>query len=367
MKRQSLKENINPWETWSNRINELAKKHPLRILFWQTTLNCDSSCKYCSSPKESWEHDKELTTDEIISALNKIKEKFDIKEIIQLSFTGGEPLLRKDITIVAQQAKKLGFKNIAIQTNGRLAIKRSEIVEKLINIGVHIWGVNLDGPKSVHNSLRSTGEWFDDAYRFAQKICNDKRINSTITTLVSKKNLKVINDTYKMIYNLRPHTWRIAHFDPIGRGLKNRKEYYLEKSDMKYLLSFLKKVRIENIAKSVFLNVEFACGGWLGKEWEGIVRPYIFHCVSGIDTMTILYDGSITGCPVVSRKFIQGNIRTDNIHEIWENKFEIFRNFNLRAKGKCLKCSDWLFCHGGPMHGFEQGGNKDQSLFCLKV
>ncbi len=342
------------WEAWGKRFEDLAASHPLRLLFWQTTLACDSCCEFCSSPKEWWKPELELSTEEICSTLESIAKDFDTSSIAQLGFSGGEPLLRKDLPVVARHAKKLGFPNLAIQTNGHIASKRPELVEELIDAGVTIWGLNIDGPESAHNSLREKGSWFAHAFEFAGKICRDERLTTTISTLVCRENLPYIDQTNELVRELGPDLWRIAHFDPIGRGAEIADKYLLSPQDLHILLELVAKVRSQQQMENSEFDVELACGGWLGKEWEGIVRPYLFHCVSGLDTMTILYDGGITGCPVVSRKLIQGNIREDGVKDVWENRFSFFRNAKQRAPEQCLACSDWSCCHGGCLHNYER-------------
>lgn len=342
------------WEAWGKRFEDLAERHPLRVLFWQTTLACDSCCEYCSSPKEWWKPEEELSTDEICSTLGSIAHDFDVKDIAQLSFSGGEPLLRQDLPTITRHAKKLGFPTLAIQTNGHLASQRPDLVEELIDAGVTVWGINIDGPEPVHNSLRKKGSWFDDAFAFAQQLCRDERLTTTISTLVCQENLGVVRQVYDLVRKLEPDLWRIAHFEPIGRGAKAANDYLLSPQDLQKLLEFLASVRAQHQVEPKTFEVEIGCGGWLGREWEGVVRPYIFHCVSGLDTMTILYDGGITGCPVVSRNLIQGNVREDSVKDVWENRFSLFRDAKQRASEHCLTCSDWACCHGGCLHNHER-------------
>jgi radical SAM protein with 4Fe4S-binding SPASM domain len=98
------------------------------------------------------------------------------------------------------------------------------------------------------------------------------------------------------------------------------------------------------------MMVELGCGGWFGKDLEGTFRPFIFHCIAGINNLGILYDGKIASCSNISRDFIEGDARTDNIKEIWDNGFVRFRDREWKRVGKCADCKEWDFCHGGPMH-----------------
>lgn len=36
--------------------------------------------------------------------------------------------------------------------------------------------------------------------------------------------------------------------------------------------------------------------------------------------------------------------------DVWENRFNKFRNFEWKRNGDCEDCSEWPYCHGGPMH-----------------
>ena len=342
------------WDAWGKRFEDLARHHPLRVLFWQTTLACDSCCEYCSSPQEWWKPEAELSTEEICGALESIACDFDLDGIAQLSLSGGEPLLRPDLPAVARHAKDLGFSTIAIQTNGHLASRRPDLVEELIDAGVTVWGVNIDGPKSLHDKLRRTGSWFDSAIDFARRLCQDDRLTTTISTLACRRNVDSLLETYTLVQELKPDLWRIAHFDPIGRGAEVAGTYLLSSHDLRKLLEFVATKRAQHQTEPTAFDVEIGCGGWLGREWEGVVRPYLFHCVSGLDTMTILYDGGITGCPVVSRRLIQGNVRDDNVRDVWENRFTFFRDAKQRASPNCRTCSDWAYCHGGCVHNYER-------------
>ena len=272
--------------------------------------------------------------------------------------------MRKDLAAVVSRATELGYPRVAIQTNGRIATKLPTRVEELIAAGAKIWGVNIDGPLEVHDAMRQRGHWYEEALSFADRICNDSRLTTTITTLVSKKNYQFLPEVHETVLELNPDIWRIALFDPIGRGAESSSEYTLAPDELRQVVEYIAEVRAFHESES--FETEIACGGWLGREWEGIVRPFVFHCVSGLDTMTILYDGGITGCPVVSRKLIQGNVRDDRVHKIWNERFQYFRNASQRAPKKCLSCSDWRCCHGGCMHNFERLEQGWETPFCLR-
>ena len=46
--------------------------------------------------------------------------------------------------------------------------------------------------------------------------------------------------------------------------------------------------------------------GYWGPNWECRVRDGFHYCASGVGIGTILHDGAVTGCPSVSRRFVEG-------------------------------------------------------------
>ncbi len=99
------------------------------------TKRCNLNCSYCGAKKEN---DRELTPEEI----EKIVRAFAFHGITKVRLTGGEPLVRRDITVIAERISKIeGIKKIAVTTNGILL---SSYAEKLKNAGVTAVNISLD-------------------------------------------------------------------------------------------------------------------------------------------------------------------------------------------------------------------------------
>lgn len=76
----------------------------------------------------------------------------------------------------------------------------------------------------------------------------------------------------------------------------------------------------------------------------------------------LLIDGSISACPNIDRSFVQGNIYTDNFYEVWQNRFQPFRNREWTRKGQCATCSAYNDCQGNGFHNWH--GDKSNVLVC---
>lgn len=149
-------------------------------------------------------------------------------------------------------------------------------------------------------------------------------------------------------------SWRLGTMDPIGRANEN-KDLLLDGKEIKQLLEFIK---VKNKNKEIELT--YGCTGYLGLDYEKEVRKYYFYCRTGINIASILYNGDLFVCPNVPRKkeLIQGNIRTDNFKDVWDNKYERFRSKNRTKCATCEHCKNWEYCLGGSFHTWDFKDNK---------
>ena len=352
MKPESL--NIDDcFEIWKGKINKLIEEHPLQIISWEATRRCNLHCKHCGSPAEDVNLGNELSTDQVISIFNKIAEEFDLSQFRHINITGGEPFVRNDLVDILKELFKSPFyRNIDIQTNGIYIAENPEILKILKEFGVTGIGVSIDGLEDKHNAFRDTQTGFKKAV-YAAKKAVDEGLIVTVSVVVHSKNINELEELYHFVRSqIKPRVFRLMFIDPIGRaGFDN--QYLLSKDQQMSVIRFLQEKYTEECDQyhnQITMIVELGCGGWFGKELEGTFRPFVFHCIAGINNLGILYDGKIASCSNISRDFIEGDALKDNIKEIWNTRYEKFRNREWLKNGKCKTCDDWDYCHGGPMH-----------------
>ena len=78
--------------------------NPLWLLA-ELTYRCPLQCLYCSNPTDYAKYQNELTTEEWIRVLQEGR----AMGATQLGFSGGEPLVRKDLVDLAREARQLGY------------------------------------------------------------------------------------------------------------------------------------------------------------------------------------------------------------------------------------------------------------------
>ena len=121
-------------------------------------------------------------------------------------------------------------------------------------------------------------------------------------------------------------------------------ELQLSDEQFREVMDFIVAVRKE---KSIRLS--FSCEGFLG-DYELEVRDHPYCCQAGVNVASILADGSISGCLSIRSRYHQGNIYKDKFTDVWENKFQPYRDREWMHTGPCADCNMWDFCQGNGMH-----------------
>ena len=336
---------------------KLYEKPILKDLFLEVTLKCNARCEHCGSSCGDTILKDEISAKSLKKTLKDISEKYNANEIL-LNITGGEPLVRKDLFDIMKYASSLGFR-WGMTTNGMLI--NDEIINKMIETNMETISISLDGLKKTHESFRKVPNSFDKIINNIKKLQQIPSIKIVqVTTVANKKNIRELEDIYKLMKELKIVSWRVINVDPIGRA-KNNNDILLNKDDYKYLFNFIKEKRKENLMK-----VEYGCSHYLGIDLEKEIRDTYFLCTAGLYVASILSNGDIFICPDVERRkeFIQGNIKTDNFVDVWENRFKIFRIENRTKCSKCKKCSSWKYCLGDSFHTFNFDERRPN--FCIK-
>ena len=318
-------------------IENETKIHELNYLFWECTLRCNNNCLHCGSDcsKDSSQHDMPL--EDFLSALDTIPEK---PENFTVVLTGGEPLLRKDIECCGREIRKRGFR-WGMVSNAYLYDKEKHVA--LLNAGMGALTFSLDGLPQSHNWLRNNNQSFARVDRAIDLAVGASRLNFDIVTCVNQRNIHELPILYQYLLQKGVKSWRLFTITPIGRAV-NQPELFLKNKQFKELLDF---IRLKRKAKA--MDVKFSCEGYVGP-YENKVRDGFFFCRAGINIGSVLNDGSIAACPNIDHAWVQGNIYQDNFYEVWQNKYQPFRNREWMKTGKCKDCEEFFYCQGNGMH-----------------
>ena len=149
------------------------------------TYRCNLNCEFCYVGDKDY---RELNTDDTKKILFKIYHEAKIPSV---SFTGGEPLLRKDIYTLVEYASKIGLWTNII-TNGTLLTK--QIVENLKKSGLSSTQVSIEGPNpKIHDKISGVTGSFQKTVQ-GVKLLLDAGIPVHTNTTVSKNNVNHLEE-----------------------------------------------------------------------------------------------------------------------------------------------------------------------------
>jgi MoaA/NifB/PqqE/SkfB family radical SAM enzyme len=80
-----------------HRKNQI-RLHELNYLFWECTLRCNLHCLYCGSDCMQEIQTPDMPLEDFLKVLDSIK-PFVNSHKTMIALTGGEPLMRKDLTV----------------------------------------------------------------------------------------------------------------------------------------------------------------------------------------------------------------------------------------------------------------------------
>lgn len=339
-------------------LHKAVEEHPLETIVWECTRCCDLRCLHCGTPPEQRGIAIELSTDQVKDMFSRLNEAFGLRQLTCISITGGEPTLRNDLIEIVKYVRTFGASQIVTHTNGHRMAREPALANALVQAGVTGIGINLDGLRENHNWLRSNPDAFDCSIA-ALRFSNDTGADTMVSTVLTKRVLHDLPALRNLLCELNPDRWRLLPIEPIGRAPEALAGEFLSQEDLAVALSFVLECQTLDLP----FGVELGCGQWYGKKLEGLVRPYIWHCIAGISVLGIMSDGAIGACNNIDRSYCQGNALKDDIKNVWEQRFDAFREKSWAQNGECTDCYDWNLCRGGEMHMRNPQGKRVSSCF----
>lgn len=327
-----------------------AQLHQLRTLFWECTLRCNMHCRHCGSDCKQDSQKPDMPAKDFLKAIDDIQPHVDPHQTFVI-FTGGEALMRPDIEDVGFELYRKGFP-WGLVTNGYLLTPQR--LENLMAAGMHSITVSLDGFEADHNWIRQHDFSFARAEAAVKLLVNEKDLLWDIVTCVNPRSYPRLNEFKEYLIGLGVPRWRVFTIFPMGRAASDP-ELQLSDEAFRGTLDFIERTRTEGR-----IVVNYACEGFLGS-YEQRVRDAFFTCRAGVDVASVLVDGSISGCTSIRSNFSQGNIYRDSLWDVWQNRFEKYRDRSWARKGRCKSCKMWRYCEGSGMHLYDEDENL---LFC---
>jgi radical SAM protein len=179
---------------------------------WEITRACAFACVHCRADAQHTRDPRELTTEEGYRLIERFR-AFGNPIVI---FTGGDPMMRRDLFDLIRYATELGLR--ASLTPTATALPTAARLQQAREAGVRRIALSLDAPTpEVHDAFRQVpGSWERtmQILRRAQSIGLSAQINTTVT----RHNVNLLPDMVKFVQEVGAVQWSVFFLVPTGRG-----------------------------------------------------------------------------------------------------------------------------------------------------
>lgn len=305
---------------------------PLGLLM-ELTYRCPLGCPYCSNPVFSGPGGKELSTDEWIRVLGEAAKL----GVLHALFSGGEPLLRKDLPqIVAAARQNDLYTNLITSAVG---LNPSRLLE-LKSAGLESVQISFQSDEariadqiagsSVHAKKLEAARWVRQA-----------GLPLTVNVVLHSGNISRVEPLIELARSLGAQRLELAHAQYYGWALRNREALLPTRAQIEVAAKAADqgKARLKGTMEIL----------WVIPDYFG-TRPK--PCMNGWGRryLTVSPEGDVLPCPtareIPSLRF--ENVRERPLAVIWEDSeaFNRFRGTQWMPE-PCRNCPEREVDFGG--------------------
>jgi AdoMet-dependent heme synthase len=319
------------------------------VVAWNLTRRCNLECAHCyisAGPHET--ATSELATHE---CLRIVDELLAVNRAPMIILSGGEPLLRHDLTQIAGYASQHGA-TVVVGTNGTLLT--DERIAALQEAGVRGVAVSIDSLRpTYHDNFRHGKGSLDDTIAALGRL-RARRLDFIIQTTATKGN--------------RAELERIAQWSA-EQGAVSFNCYFLVATGRGAGMSDLAPAEYEAVLADLAtwqreyrgtMLVRAKCAPHFMRhvhtqDPDSQILNYETRCPCGTQYCRITPDGKLTPCPYLPE--VAGDLRTQSFGEIWRTAplFQQLRAGHLG--GKCGRCEYQKLCGGCRARAFALEGD----------
>ncbi len=264
----------------------------------QVTTRCQLNCYHCSAAKYKTRERSELTTEEFLSVIRQSEDM----GIFNITFTGGEPLLRPDLfDLIAAVDRNRA--HASMFTNGLLLTE--ENVSRLVDAGLHSLMVSIDDPRpEVHDDLRGMVGCFDTAIA-GMKRARQAGLLTSLSTYASGEDVREgrVEQLIEKARELGCDEVTVFDVVPTGSLLPMEEKCLITREERRQLIETARHYS----ALADYPNIVAQ------SEVEG---PDCAGCMGAHSQFYMTAFGDIDPCDFMPLTF--GNVRDDSLETIWQ-------------------------------------------------
>ena len=282
--------------------------------------NCNQKCLHCYASGEIKSNVEELGLEDWKKIIDGCKEA----GIPSITFTGGEPTIRKDLVEMVSYAKWFVTR---LNTNGILLTK--ELCEQLYDASLDSVQVTLYSyNEETHNSLVG-GNHFNNTIE-GIKNALAAGLDVSVNTPLCSINSDYI-ETIKFCQSLGVKYFSCSGLIPSGNAKQVLSKITSLSKDEIYKIV---KMAV-NYAKEQELDVAFTSPGWIDKEKLKKLKLVVPSCGACLSNMAVAPNGDVIPCQSWLSGLTLGNMLETNFKKIWRGT-DCVRIRKDSAKEECI-------------------------------
>ena len=305
---------------------------PLWLLA-ELTYACPLQCPYCSNPVDFARIKNELDTDAWIRVLREAR----ALGAAQLGFSGGEPLIRRDLEVLVEEGRRLGYYTNLITSGVGMDADR---VRRLSDAGLDHIQLSIQASNSELNDRIAGSGSFEHKIAMAREI----KANSfpmVLNFVVHRDNIDYMKEMLELAIDLEADYVELANAQYYGWALVNRDRLLPTR---------------DQIARAQAVAEDYQQRQSGGMKIYYVVPDYYEHrpkaCMDGWGKVFLSIAPDGTALPCQAARNLPGidypNVRDKDVEWIWKES-PAFNRYRGEAwmKEPCRSCSERSKDYGG--------------------
>lgn len=303
--------------------------NPPLWLLAELTYRCPLQCPYCSNPLNFSEQDNELTTEQWIEVFRQARAMGSV----QLGFSGGEPLLRKDLPELIAAARDLGFYTNLITSSIGLTEKK---IAAFADAGLDHIQISFQASDATLNAALAGNE-----KSFQQKMAMAKAVKAhgypmVLNFVIHRHNIDQIDRIIELTLQLEADDVELATCQFYGWAQLNREGLLPTKEQIERAEAVVKQYREKMAATGNLTNLIFVTPDYYEERPKGCMGGW------GAIFLNVTPDGMALPCHSARQLPVQfPSVLEHSLSHIWYESFGFnrFRGYDWMPE-PCRSCAE---------------------------
>ena len=327
-----------------------AVKPPLWLLA-ELTYRCPLQCPYCSNPLDFAKQEKELTTAQWIKVFEEAREM----GAVQIGFSGGEPLVRKDLPELIRAARDLGFYTNLITSGVGLTEKK---IDAFAQAGLDHIQISFQASDEELNAALA-----GNAKAFQQKLAMAKAVKAhgypmVLNFVLHRHNIDQIDKIIDLSIELDADDVELATCQFYGWAQLNREGLLPTREQIARAEDVVHQYREKMAGTGNLANLLFVTPDYYEERPKGCMGGW------GAIFLSVTPEGMALPCHSARQLPVEfPSVLENTLQEIWYDSFGFnkYRGFDWMPE-PCRSCSEKEKDFGGcRCQAFMLTGNADNA------